>query len=155
LARDGAARLSLLDQETYLISILHRQDKMSMAAGIESRVPFLDYRIVEFANRLPTSFKIKFGSGKRIVKDVARHFLPAEIVDRRKSGFGVPLDRWFREDRGIGERLIALRDGPIPDFLDRTELVRRIDDHRSGAEDHSEALWAVLNLCLWREAFLC
>lgn len=154
LGLDEITRLSLLDQETYLLSILHRQDKMSMAASIESRVPFMDYRIVEFANSLPTSFKIRPGSGKRIVKDVARRFLPDEIVDRRKSGFGVPLDRWFRADTGMGERLMTVRDDSrIPDFVDRRQLRQLIDEHRSGTADHTEILWAVLNLSLWMEVY--
>src|SRR5262249_22716572 len=83
---DSVGRASLLDQETFLVSILNRQDKMSMAASIESRVPFMDYRIVEFANRLPTAYKLRGGTGKAIVKDLARTVLPSEIVDRRKSG---------------------------------------------------------------------
>ena len=96
LGLDNVSRVSLLDQETFLVGILHRQDKMSMAASIESRVPFMDYRLVEFANSLPSEYKLRSGAGKAIVKDVARDYLPAEIVDRRKSGFGVPLARWFR-----------------------------------------------------------
>jgi len=92
------------------VSILNRQDKMSMAASIESRVPFMDYRLVEFANGLPAEYKLRNGSGKAIVKDVARRVLPARIVDRRKSGFGVPLDRWFRASDGMGEQVATLPD---------------------------------------------
>jgi len=155
LARDDAARLSLLDQETYLVSILHRQDKMSMAACIESRVPFMDYRIVELANGLPTAHKIRYGSAKALVKAVARDWLPAEIVNRRKSGFGVPLERWFRANSGLGERLLALCDSAPSDIFDRAVLKRLTAEHRSGERDHSEILWAALNVCLWRDAFPC
>jgi asparagine synthase (glutamine-hydrolysing) len=155
LGLDPVARLSLLDQETFLVSILHRQDKMSMAASIESRVPFMDYRVVEFANRLPTEHKIRRGSGKAIVKDVARASLPAPIVDRRKSGFGVPLNRWFRADDGLGARIVALPDSPAADAFDRTALRKVITEHRAGTCDHSEALWTILNLCTWRETFRC
>jgi asparagine synthase (glutamine-hydrolysing) len=155
LGLDRIGRVSLLDQETFLIGILHRQDKMSMAASIESRVPFMDYRIVEFANRLPSAFKVRNGSGKAIVKDVAREFLPAEIVDRRKSGFGVPLARWFREDRGMGERVAALPESPAAAVFDRAALGRLVREHRSGQRDHSELLWTALNLATWREAFKC
>ncbi len=150
---DSVGRASLLDQETFLVSILHRQDKMSMAAAIESRVPFMDYRIVEFANRLPTSHKIAGGSGKAIVKNFARTQLPASIVDRRKSGFGVPLASWFRAADGLGAMLASLPERKGADVFDPETLNRKIDEHRSGACDHSELLWTALNLVTWREAF--
>src|SRR5687768_16469652 len=152
---DNVARASLLDQESFLVGILHRQDKMSMAASIESRVPFMDYRIVEFANRLPTDCKNRGGAGKAIVKEYARTLLPEAIVDRRKSGFGVPLDRWFRADEGLGERIRALADAPTAEPFDRPTLRRLVDEHRDGLHDHSEMLWTALNLATWRDAFRC
>ena len=153
---DRVGRVSLLDQETFLVSILHRQDKMSMAASIESRVPFMDFRIVEWANRLPTHCKIRGGSGKALVKAVARPLLPPEVVERRKSGFGVPLARWFRSDEGLGERIAALPDDPYAvDVFDRRMLRRIVDEHRREAADHSEFLWTALNLCTWRGTFGC
>jgi asparagine synthase (glutamine-hydrolysing) len=153
LGLDPAGRASLLDQETFLIGILHRQDKMSMAASIESRVPFMDYRIVEFANRLPTSHKIVNGSGKAIVKAFARALLPAEIVDRRKSGFGVPLPAWFRADVGLGAMIGRLPESAGAEVFDRAALRRFVAEHRAGARDHSELLWTALNLATWRETF--
>jgi asparagine synthase (glutamine-hydrolysing) len=155
LGLDTVSRLSILDQETFLVSILNRQDKMSMAAGIESRVPFMDYRIVEFANRLPAEHKLKQGLGKAVVKDVARMVLPSEIVDRRKSGFGVPLPGWFRAKDGMGERLTALGDSASSEIFDRAVLRRLIDEHRAGTHDHSEMLWTALNVHTWRETFRC
>ncbi|HET7218517.1 MAG TPA: asparagine synthase (glutamine-hydrolyzing) [Vicinamibacterales bacterium] len=155
LGLDSVSRASLLDQESFLVSILHRQDKMSMAASIESRVPFMDYRIVEFANRLPTEHKIRRGAGKAIVKQIARDVLPAPIVDRRKSGFGVPLARWFRAGDGMGERIAALPDSPGADVFDRAALRRLVDEHRANRCDHSEVLWTALNLATWRETFDC
>lgn len=155
LGLDDVSRVSLLDQECFLVSILNRQDKMSMAASIESRVPFMDYRIVEFANRLPSAYKVKGGSSKAIVKDVARRFLPADIVDRRKSGFGVPLDRWFRSDKGMGERILALPEQAASEVFDRAALRRIVAEHRSGVQDHSELLWTVLNFHVWKETFHC
>ena len=95
------------------------------------------------------------GTGKAIVKDVARSVLPAEIVDRRKSGFGVPLARWFRSDDGLGERIVALPDSPAADVFDRAVLRRIIAEHRQGTHDHSELLWTALNLATWRDVFDC
>ncbi len=153
LGLDTISRVSLLDQETFLIGILHRQDKMSMAASIESRVPFMDYRIVEFANRLPACHKVANGSGKAILKRFARTLLPAEIVDRRKSGFGVPLAAWFRADDGLGAQLMGLADRAAADVFDGAVLRRLVHEHRSGARDHSELLWTAFNVVAWREAF--
>lgn len=155
LGLDDLDQVSLLDQECFLVSILNRQDKMSMAASIESRVPFMDYRIVEFANRLPAAYKLRAGTGKAIVKDVARAFLPAETVDRRKSGFGVPLDRWFRSNTGMGERIMAMPEQGGSDLFDRTALRRLVEEHRSGKHDHSELLWTVLNFQTWKQTFHC
>jgi asparagine synthase (glutamine-hydrolysing) len=151
----GPARASLLDQEAFLVSILNRQDKMSMAASIESRVPFMDYRLVEFANRLPSEYKLNKGVGKRIVKDIARAYLPGTVVDRRKSGFGVPLERWFRADGGLGGRLRSLPDEVGADLFDRTAVRKLVEEHRTGKSDHAELLWTVLNLHIWRQAFRC
>lgn len=153
LGLDPIGRVSLLDEETFLVGILHRQDKMSMAASIESRVPFMDYRIVEFANRLPATHKVANGSGKAIVKAFARTKLPGEIVDRRKSGFGVPLAAWFRSNEGLGAQVTRLPESPAADVFDRNVLKRLIDEHRSGGRDHSEVLWTALNVATWREAF--
>lgn len=155
LGLDRLNRVSLFDQETFLVGILHRQDKMSMAASIESRVPFMDYRVVEFANRLPPHLKVRNGSGKALVKEFATRLLPADIVHRRKSGFGVPLARWFRSDEGMGARLVELPGSPGADIFDQAALARLIREHRAEEADHSEMLWTALNLATWRETFRC
>lgn len=152
---DPLRRVSLVDQESFLVGILHRQDKMSMAASIESRVPFMDFRIVEFANRLPSALNISGGTGKALVKDFARTLLPSEIVDRRKSGFGVPLARWFRDNSGLGARLQELPSMPGADVFDRIVLRKMITEHRGNTHDHSELLWTAMNLATWRDAFKC
>jgi len=146
---DLAGNLSLLDQQTYLVSILNRQDKMSMAASIESRVPFLDYRVVEFANALPTATKQNCLSGKQIVKKIAERYLPDEIIHRKKSGFGVPVARWMREKRGLGPLLGDLVVSCPSNYFDSTRVSKLHDDHRKGKEDYSEALWTYLNFTLW------
>jgi asparagine synthase (glutamine-hydrolysing) len=155
LGLEPVNRVSLMDQESFLVSILNRQDKMSMGASIESRVPFMDYRIVEFANQLPVESKLRRGSGKAIVKSIARRYLPATVVDRRKSGFGVPLARWFRASTGLGARLDGMVESPAADIFDRGVLRRLIAEHRGGSHDHAEALWTALNLMTWRETFRC
>lgn len=153
---DPVTTLATLDFQTYLVSILNRQDKMSMATSIEARVPFLDNEIIDFARSLPLQFKQTFGHRKRVLKDVALRYLPKEIITRRKSGFGVPLQPWFA-GRGPMAALLedALRAPQTTELLDSNALQTLLTEHRSGAADHSELLWGVLNLALWRKAFAC
>ena len=151
---DPVTRVSLLDQQTYLVSILNRQDKMSMATSIESRVPFLDPRVVRFAHSLPTAYKLGRLDNKRIVKALAMRHLPAEVIKRRKSGFGVPLADWFRADEGLGGLLAAAREDALVGEVFGEGTVKSLqDEHCAGRADHSDALWAALNLSLWRKAF--
>jgi asparagine synthase (glutamine-hydrolysing) len=153
---DPVTTLATLDFQTYLVSILNRQDKMSMATSIEARVPFLDNEIIDFARSLPLQFKQTFGHRKRVLKDVALRYLPKEIITRRKSGFGVPLQPWFA-GRGPMATLLedALRAPQTTELLDSNALQTLLTEHRNGAADHSELLWGVLNLALWRKAFAC
>jgi asparagine synthase (glutamine-hydrolysing) len=148
----GAAGMSELDFETYLVSILNRQDKMSMATSLEARVPFLDNEIIDFAAGLPVDFKQTLRHRKRVLKDVARRYLPTEIVDRRKSGFGVPLVLWMRHDGPMAELLKRTATNPkLNPFISGATLSRAIDEHRSATADHSEFLWSAINLGLWLE----
>jgi len=154
MSLDPLARLSLLDQQNYLVSILNRQDKMSMAASIESRVPMLDYRIVEFANTLPGEHKIRFARGKAIMKSVASKYLPRSIVRRRKSGFGVPLGRWMRNEQLVQGRLNNLVKNELLDDVFGKDVIRKfVDEHKSGVLDHCEFLWSALNIVIWIEKF--
>lgn len=147
--------VSLQDQQTYLVSILNRQDKMSMGASVEARVPFLDYRLVEFANSLPDRVRARGISGKTLVKKVAERYLPREVVHRRKSGFGVPLARWFRENNGLGQLTRDVLDDHRKDeFLDIAHVARLFNQHQKGEADHAEILWTALNFLLWKKRFM-
>jgi asparagine synthase (glutamine-hydrolysing) len=151
--KDTVNRLSIMDQQTYLLSILNRQDKMSMAASVEARVPFLDNKIVEFSNSLPASHKMRFPFRKRILMAVAHRYLPREVVKRRKSGFGVPLKEWFRGD-AFCQYLPDMAGSPeLREYFDPSVLRQIIDGHRKGAGDYSEFLWSALNFMLWRRCF--
>ena len=151
---DTFSRLSFYDQKTYLVSILNRQDKMSMGASVEARVPFIDYRIVEFANRLNSKSKIRAFGTKDIVKKVAARYLPNSIVHRKKSGFGVPLEAWFRKEKGLG----ALADQVFHEahtehYIDKTYLLQLWNEHKRQTADRSEILWSALNFLLWKSQF--
>jgi asparagine synthase (glutamine-hydrolysing) len=145
----------VLDQLTYLVAILDRQDKMSMAASVESRVPILDHRLVEFANSLPLSLKMRFGKNKVLLKKVALQVLPRAIVERRKVGFGVPVSLWLRDENGLGRYLDPLVHEGLGqwDCIDRSALKRLVDEHRSGVRDHGDILWILTSLEAWRQVF--
>lgn len=151
---DAVSALGLLDFQTYLASILNRQDKMSMAASLEARVPFLDNEVIDFARSLPLAFRQTLRRRKRVLQDVALRYLPRQIIYRKKSGFGVPLGPWFK-GKGPMSHLLddVLHDQGITSLLDMkviTDLIRR---HRAGHEDHAEILWSVLSLGIWRRRF--
>jgi asparagine synthase (glutamine-hydrolysing) len=151
---DTFSRLSFNDQKTYLVSILNRQDKMSMGASVEARVPFIDYRIVEFANRLNSKSKIRAFGTKDIVKKVAARYLPKSIVHRKKSGFGVPLEAWFREEKGLGALADQVfHEARTEDYIDKTYLMQLWSEHKRNIADRSEILWSSLNFLLWKRQF--
>lgn len=130
--------------------LLMRVDKLTMANGIEARVPFLDHELVELAMAIPSHEKVRDGVGKHILKRIVSPLLPRDVVWRPKQGFGAPVAQWFRGP--LADRLA--RDIAGSRFHELGYLKRdRIDDllrlHRSGRADRSFQLWNLLNLCLW------
>jgi asparagine synthase (glutamine-hydrolysing) len=149
------ARTLYADQQTYLVELLMKQDQMSMAASIESRVPFLDHKLVEFAARIPDRLKIRGRTQKYILKAAVSDLLPRGIVHRKKMGFPTPLTRWLRDPRA--EPLYAaLRspDGLLAAHLDLRLVDALIQRHRSGREDATDRIWRLLNLQLWGDLFI-
>jgi len=158
LAPDGCDLLSrtlAFDQATYLHNVLERMDKMTMAAGLEARVPFLDHRIVEFAAKLVATTKMPRLETKAVVKRTARGLVPSDVITRRKSGFGVPVGDWMRDGRLLGRYLEMLRERRTLErgWWKTVGLLAMIDEHRGGV-DRSEALWSVVNCELWARLML-
>ena len=146
-----AQRMMFLDLVTYLPDdILCKVDRASMAVGLEVRVPMLDYRVIEFAWRLPLAFKLGDGEGKRVLRRVLDRYVPRTLVDRRKMGFSVPIDQWLRGPlRAWAEALLsehALRAGGVLDVA-RTRAVWL--SHLSGRENRQYWLWHALMLQAW------
>jgi len=148
-------RLLYADQKTYLVELLMKQDQTSMAASIESRVPFLDHPFVEFSTRVPASLKLRGSRGKYLVKRVAESLLPKEIVYRKKMGFPTPLPVWLRDERlqPLLDGLTA-RDGFLASVVDPAAVQTLLDRHRRGQLDATDRLWRLLNLHLWGETFI-
>jgi asparagine synthase (glutamine-hydrolysing) len=148
--RDFATQMMLVDLQSYLPGdILTKVDRMSMAVSLEARVPLLDHVVVEFAASLPSSLKMRDGTGKWIFREAIRELVPRSVLEKPKQGFGVPLRRWFRED--LRHRVDALRrpDSPIYEFVDRDAVGRVAAEHGSGRRDHSGMLWRLLVLDVW------
>lgn len=148
------SRLLYSDHKTYLIELLMKQDQMSMAASIESRVPFLDHTFVEFAMKLPDSMKLP-SDGKYILKRAVEDLLPREIVHRTKMGFPTPMRRWFSEQR-CAFLIDYLRDpnGLLAKYFDLSRLGDLLARHQAGTEDATDRIWRLLNLQIWGDLFL-
>ena len=148
-------RMLYADQKTYLVELLMKQDQMSMATSIESRVPFLDHPLVEFAAKVPPHLKLNGKTGKFIVKKVAEQYLPASIVYRRKMGFPTPLRDWLREPRAgaILDRITSAG-SCLSEMVDLTAVRPMVDRHRRGELDATDRIWRLLNLELWAQVFL-
>jgi asparagine synthase (glutamine-hydrolysing) len=120
---------------------------MSMAHGLEVRSPFLDTRLVELASRLAPGLKLRRFSLKRVLRAAVSDLLPPEILARRKKGFGVPLDRWFREDlRQYLDATLGAEDARVRRYLVPATVDRLIAEHQSGRRDHGQPLWMLLTL---------
>jgi len=149
------SRMLYADQKTYLVELLMKQDQMSMACSIESRVPFLDHPLVEFAARVPDRMKLRGGQGKYILKRAVEDLLPGGIIHRRKMGFPTPVGQWLLEPESKSV-FSALQDRRswLAGFLNLPELDRLLERHRAGREDATDRVWRLRNLQLWGEIFL-
>ena len=155
--RAGSSDLSRLlyaDQKTYMVELLMKQDQMSMACSIESRVPFLDHPLVEFAARVPDRLKLRNGIGKYIVKKAAEGLVPHDILYRKKMGFPTPIRQWLRADGASGMLNGLLdRNGFLAEYLDLAPIAKLMERHRAGTLDATDRLWRLLNLQIWGDLY--
>lgn len=151
-ARDLPTRLGLVDMQSYLPGdILTKVDRTSMAVSLEARVPLLDHPLVEFAVSLPGHLKLTGGVGKQIFRKAIAGIVPDIVLAKRKQGFAVPLDRWFRHE--LRGRLEGLDDrAAVAEWVDGRAARRLVSEHVRGRRDHSHQLWRILVLDLWLAA---
>jgi asparagine synthase (glutamine-hydrolysing) len=152
-AGDPLRRMLLSDCGPWLAdNLLERGDRMTMAASLELRPPFLDHRLVELAFRLPSRVKVRGATGKWVLRRVAADLLPEPVLRRPKLGFRVPLDAWFRG--GLRElawdRLLA-PSSFVTTVFDRAAVARLLERHEQGRADEDIRIWTLLGLEVWHD----
>ncbi|MBW8076576.1 MAG: asparagine synthetase B, partial [Gallionella sp.] len=157
-ARSGAAdalgRAQFTDINFYMTDdVLAKVDRMSMAHSLEVRAPLLDYRVLEFAARLPSALKMNGREGKLPLRRLAAQRLPADIRSLPKRGFSIPAAQWLRGPlRPLIEDALGSAEG-LPSEMLRPQIVRKLwAQHLSGARDHSVFLWGLMMLTLWQQS---
>jgi asparagine synthase (glutamine-hydrolysing) len=129
---------------------------MTMAHSIEARVPFLDHDLVEFAMRVPPSYKLSNGVGKKILKKMAERYVDPDLLYRRKQGFGAPMDKWF-QDPNFGRRcLSALEQSDLyrEGFFNRDYVMGLLRGQVGGTINCGFHLWTVMNTVFWHERWI-
>jgi asparagine synthase (glutamine-hydrolysing) len=151
---DRLHRLLYTDIRTYMVELLMKQDQMSMAASIESRVPFLDHVLVEFTARIPARYSIRGLSGKHILKLAVEDLLPHSIVHRRKMGFPTPWAYWLAGPQLDDLESMMLEPRSLERGLIERDAVRKLfAEHRAGHRDNGDRIWRLLNLETWQRVF--
>lgn len=153
--KDYAQRMMYIDQRTYLPDdIMVKVDRASMGVSLETRAPFLDHRLVEFAWKVPVSMKLHKGRGKWLLREMLKKYLPDRLIERPKMGFQPPIGEWLRSGqlRDWGESLLDSNRLKNESFFD-SDLVRKCWlEHLTGKKDWTGQLWTVLMFQAWKEA---
>ncbi|MGA7225214.1 MAG: asparagine synthase (glutamine-hydrolyzing) [Candidatus Acidiferrales bacterium] len=152
---DLLTRMLYTDIKTYLVELCMKQDQMSMAASVESRVPFLDHVLVEFAARIPGRFKVRGLAGKLTLKESAADLLPKAIIHRPKVGFSTPLGNWLRGAQLDQIQEMLLESRSLDRKLFKPEALQKLfAEHRGRGYDRADQIWRLLNLELWQRVFM-
>lgn len=144
-------RMMFLDLMTYLPDeVLVKVDRATMATGLETRVPLLDHRVVEFAWQLPLSFKLKDGQGKYLLRQILYRYVPKQLVERPKMGFSVPIDTWLRGSlRSWAEDLLNPQRLKAEGFFHESVITKKWIEHVSGKRNWHNQLWSILMFQAW------
>jgi asparagine synthase (glutamine-hydrolysing) len=148
-----AVRMMYCDARSYLPDdILCKVDRAAMAVSLETRVPFLDHRVAEFAAHIPLKFKIKGGTGKHILRRLLYREAPRALFERPKAGFSIPVGEWIRGPlRPWTEALLDRRRIASEGWFDADIVHRRWQEHLKGTRDSTPALWAILMFQAWAD----
>ncbi|MHC4270566.1 MAG: asparagine synthase (glutamine-hydrolyzing), partial [Planctomycetota bacterium] len=154
--RDLQTRYLFFDSKAYLPDdILVKVDKASMARSLEARIPILDYRLIEYAATIPPYKKIQGNNQKVIFKKALKNLLPEQVFTKKKHGFGVPLDRWFRKElKDFAYETILSKEATERGYFKKEQVRYILDEHQLGNRDNSFFIWALLFLELWHKQFI-
>jgi asparagine synthase (glutamine-hydrolysing) len=154
VAADLLDKLLYVDTKTYLHELLMKQDQMSMAASIESRVPFLDHKLVEFTAKMPERMKLRGKTTKWVLREAMKGILPDEILNRPKMGFPVPVGGWFRNEfKHIVDEYVLSERAMTRGIFSPDYLRQLVAGHNAG-ENHDERLWSLVNFEIWHRQFI-
>jgi len=148
---DVLSKMLYFDTKTWLVDdLLIKADRMSMGASLELRVPFLDYRLVEFAATIPSEYKIQKGEGKYPLKKMMEGILPHDIIYRKKMGFPTPLKLMFQNElRDYAEKLLLSSETKLLQYFIKSRIEQLIEEHNSNKYDHHKTLWQLVVLEEW------
>jgi len=153
---DDINSMLALDYKTYMMDdILTKVDRATMSVGLEGREPFLDYRLVEFIATLPSELKYKDGVKKSLLKEITHKYLPKEMMDRPKMGFGVPIHEWFKDE--LKEYFLHYLDHnrlSKEDIFDADEVIILRDRYLNGQTQNVDILWSLLMFEMWYEKWM-
>jgi asparagine synthase (glutamine-hydrolysing) len=148
-------RLLYTDIKTYLVELLMKQDQMSMATSIESRVPFLDHKLVEYAATLPDAWKLQGWTTKRVLREAMKGLLPESILNRPKMGFPVPFAGWTRGAwNSVARDILLDRRARQRGILEPRAVDHLLRAHADGRTEGGDRIWTLLNLELWHRTFI-
>ena len=153
-AKELLDKILYTDSKTYLQELLMKQDKMSMAASIESRVPFLDHKLVELTSRMPVSMKLRGRTTKWILREAMKGLLPAVILDRPKMGFPVPIDKWLRTDHRHLVDEFVLGERTLKRGIFEKEALQKLSERHMNGENNADKLFFLINFEIWQRQAL-
>jgi asparagine synthase (glutamine-hydrolysing) len=150
---DPLDRMTLADSLSYLTDdILQKVDRAAMSVSLETRVPFLDRDVVEFATKVPPGMKVREGRGKWLVRQVLYKHVPAALIDRPKTGFSIPLDDWLRGPlKSWASDLLSREKLQRQGLFDAKRVENKLGEHMSGHHNHGYWLWNVLMAQAWHD----
>ncbi len=153
---DNINQMLAIDYQTYMQDdILTKVDRATMFVGLEGREPLLDHRIIEFAAQIPSSFKYREGNNKWILKKITHKYLPIEIMDRPKMGFGVPITEWFKDElKEYFLKYLNTERLKHEGIFNSVEVVKLRDKYLSGKKINVQKLWFILMFEMWYERWM-
>jgi asparagine synthase (glutamine-hydrolysing) len=154
--RDAITRRQYVDVKRYLAGdILTKVDRTSMLVSLEARAPLLDHQLAEFAATIPTALKVRDRSLKHVLKTLARKYLPAELIDRPKMGFAIPVPQWINHEwRDMSQELVLGERALRRNNFNSRYLQRIMNEHRRGRRNQGSSIWALMVLEMWYRAFI-